>query len=70
LWHLPASHRQGPIFLNVRRILDLPQALALTWPRQVRLYVKDEAEAKNFDWPLQLQKSLGQGHIKIRPIGD
>ena len=36
LWHPPASHRQGPIFLNVLRILDMPQAVALAAPRKGR----------------------------------
>jgi hypothetical protein len=70
LWHPPASHAQGPILLNVRRILDMPQALALALPKQVRLYVKDEAEAGAWQWPLQLQKSLGLESIKIRQVGD
>jgi hypothetical protein len=70
LWHLPGSHRQAPIFLNVRRILDMPQALALAMPKQVRLYVKDEAESAHWKWPLDLQKSLGQEPLKIRQIGD
>jgi hypothetical protein len=70
LWNPPASHRQGPIFLNVRRFLDMPQAMALAFPRQIRLYVKDEAEARRWDWPLQLQKSLGAEHLKIRQVGD
>ena len=25
LWHLPASHKEGPTFLNVRKYLDTPQ---------------------------------------------
>jgi hypothetical protein len=70
LWHPPTSHRTGPIFLNVRRVLDMPQAVALAFPRPVRLYVKDEAEAKAWDWPLQLQKALGQEHLKVRQVGD
>jgi len=70
LWHPPASHRQGPIFLNVLRTLDLPQAVALSFPRQIRLYVKDEAEARAWDWPLQLQRSLGETFVTIRPVGD
>jgi hypothetical protein len=68
LWHPPGSHQQGPIFLNVRRILDMPQAVALAAPRQVRLYVKDEAEARNWDWPLQLQKTLGTKTLQIRQL--
>lgn len=70
LWHPPASHRQGPTFLNVLRTLDLPQAMALFGPRQIRLYVKDEAEAKRWDWPLQLQRALGRESLKIRTVGE
>ena len=70
LWHLPASYRQGPTFLNVRRLFDTPQALALAFPKQVRLYVKDEAEARRWEWPLQLQKALGQEYLTIRPVGE
>jgi hypothetical protein len=70
LWHLPASHRQGPIFLNVRRILDLRQALALAFPKQIRLYVKDADEATRWDWALQLQESLGMESLQIRHVGE
>ena len=70
LWHPPASHHEGPIFLNVAHILDMPQAVALALPRQVRIYVKDAAEAKAWSWPLQLQQTLGQDCLKIRQVGD
>ena len=70
LWHPPASHRQGPIFLNVLRVLDMPQAVALSGPRKVRLYVKDDAEAKAWEWPMQLQKALGQESLQIRRVGE
>lgn len=70
LWHLPASHRQGPIFLNVLRVLDVPQAVALALPRKVRLHVKDDAEAKAWDWPIQLQEKLGQDNIQIQRVPD
>src|SRR6266850_6950603 len=33
LWNLPASHRDGPDFLNVRRVLDLSQALSMAASR-------------------------------------
>ncbi|HZY91136.1 MAG TPA: prolyl oligopeptidase family serine peptidase [Gemmataceae bacterium] len=68
LWHPPASHRQGPTFLNVLRVLDVPQALALAFPRKVRVYVKDDAEAKSWDWPLRLQKALGQEYVQVRKV--
>jgi hypothetical protein len=70
LWHPPASHRQGPIFLNVRKILDMPQAMSLAFPRPIRVYVKDAQEAKNWEWPLELQKSLGQEYLKIRTLAN
>jgi cephalosporin-C deacetylase-like acetyl esterase len=70
LWNPPASHREGPIFLNVRRILDMPQAVALGLSKEIRIYVKDEAEARNWEWPVQLQKALGLDSLKIRIVGD
>lgn len=72
LWSPPAGHRQGPIFLNVRRTLDLPQAMALAFPKAIRLYVKDDAEAKAWEWPLELQKALvadpEKAYLKIRKV--
>ncbi|MCE9534243.1 MAG: prolyl oligopeptidase family serine peptidase [Planctomycetes bacterium] len=70
LWNPPATHRTGPILLNVQRYLDMPQAMALAIPRQVRIYVKNAEEAKTWDWTMQLQKSLGQESLKIRVVGD
>jgi dienelactone hydrolase len=65
LFDLPPSHRQGPTFLNVRRILDTPQAVALAFPREIRLHVKDAEQAQTWDWPLRLQKALGPEHLRI-----
>jgi hypothetical protein len=70
LWHPPATHRRGPTFLNVLRVLDMPQAVALALPRQVKLYVKDDAEAKEWDWALELQKALGENTLQIRRVGE
>ena len=39
LRHLPGSHREGPVFLNVLRYMDIPQALAMASERtEVRIY--------------------------------
>lgn len=39
LWHLPSTHRDGPVFLNVLRYMDLPQAIAIAAKRtEVRIY--------------------------------
>jgi dienelactone hydrolase len=70
LWHPPATHRQGPIFLNVLRVLDMPQAVALAFPRKVRIYVKDDAEAKAWEWPMRLQKTLEKDDLQIRKVGE
>jgi Prolyl oligopeptidase family len=70
LWHLPPSHRDGPTFLNVRKYLDTPQALALALTRPVKLYVRDEAAAKAWAWPLELQKALGRESIQVRVVGE
>jgi hypothetical protein len=70
LWHPPATHKQGPIFLNVLRVLDLPQAVALASPRPVRIYVKNETEAKPWEWPQQVQQALGQRPLTVRTVGE
>ena len=70
LWDLPPSHRQGPTLLNVRRVLDTPQALALALPKAVRLYVKGADGEKTWAWPLQLQRTLGEESPKIRVVAE
>jgi hypothetical protein len=65
---LPRTHREGPIFLNVLRFLDTPQALALAAERsRVRLY---DADASAWQYPLAVAKQLGwdEKQIKIRPV--
>ncbi|MFM8252540.1 MAG: alpha/beta hydrolase family protein [Planctomycetota bacterium] len=67
LHELPRSHDAGPALLNVRRILDLPQAVALAVDRsQVFLYQQEEA---GWDYPRQLIGRLGREHrqFTIRP---
>ena len=59
LWHPPHSHRQGPIFLNVLRYLDIPQAIAMAAEHtEVCLYQEDDygvqfpkAVAEKLGWP-------------------
>ena len=59
LWHPPRSHRDGPIFLNVLRYLDVPQAVAMAAERrEVRIYQEDDfglsfpqAVARALGWP-------------------
>ena len=69
LWHPPPSHDQGPTFLNVRSLIDMPQAMALALPRQIRVYVQDKAEGRAWQWPLELQALLGQKGLLIQEVG-
>jgi dienelactone hydrolase len=67
----PASHRDGPTFLNVLRVLDMPQAVALAFPRKVMLcdappaaWAWAEAVAKLHDTakpPLQFRPAAPRG---------
>ena len=57
LFRLSATHRDGPIFLNVMRILDMPQALTIAMEnKQVTLHGADEAA---WEFPLAVQRNLG-----------
>jgi hypothetical protein len=38
----PSSHRDGPIFLNVLRVLDVPDALGLLAPRPLTVHTSQE----------------------------
>jgi hypothetical protein len=63
---LPASQRQGPIFLNVRRYLDLPEAVALAFPAEIRITVKDRAATTALRWTEKLGQALQKDSLKIR----
>lgn len=52
----PASHREGPIFLNVLRVLDIPDALGMLAPRPLTLV---NAKDKAFDKTAQIYKLAG-----------
>lgn len=57
LTHLPTSHTNGPDYLNVLRILDIPQAVAMASERgRVILSGANEAD---WQYPLQTAKQLG-----------
>lgn len=63
LHDLPESHREGPAYLNVLRVLDLPQAVALAGERtRVVLY---QPGAKYDDFPLQVAEALDFGSKAI-----
>lgn len=60
----PASHRDGPDYLNVLRFLDVPQALAMAAERQpVRLV---EADAASWSWAVATAQRLQWPASRIR----
>ncbi len=65
LMKLPPSHREGPTFLNVRRVLDTPQALFLVHPRKVHLVRELYDEMTAWGWALQFNKALGGDSLKV-----
>ena len=52
----PASHHDGPIFLNVLRVLDVPVALGMLAPRKLTLI---NAGDKVFDRTVEIYKRAG-----------
>ena len=57
LGQMPVSHLNGPDFLNVLRVLDIPQAVAMVAERsQVRLF---ETDPKAWDYPVAIAQRLG-----------
>jgi len=69
LWQLPKSHREGPIFLNVLRFLDIPQAVALAAERsRVRLYADSPA---GWDYPRSVAETLDwdEKQLQVRQVG-
>jgi cephalosporin-C deacetylase-like acetyl esterase len=52
----PTSHRDGPIFLNVLRVLDIPDALGLLAPRRLTLI---NAKDKAFDRTAEIYRLAG-----------
>jgi cephalosporin-C deacetylase-like acetyl esterase len=52
----PASHQDGPIFLNVMRVLDIPEALGLLAPRPLTLV---NAKDRAFERTVEIYKRAG-----------
>jgi dienelactone hydrolase len=54
-----ASHRSGPDYLNVLRVLDVPQAVAMAMERSTVLIFSEETNA--WDFPAGVANRLGWG---------
>ena len=65
LHNLPASHQSAPTYLNVLRVIDLPQTVALAAAQsKVRIYSKDK---DTWSWPQQVSEKLGwKGAFEVR----
>ncbi len=60
---LPATHRDGPIFLNVLRYLDMPQAVAMAAERtDVTLRA---SEVSTWQFPLSVVQALGWDCVRL-----
>ncbi len=65
MWRLPRSHRDRPIFLNVLRYLDTPQAVAMAAEKtHVRLHTENDAD---WQFPKAVTEKLGlpQDHFQV-----
>lgn len=60
----PASHRDGPIFLSVLRVLDVPEAFGLLAPRPLTIAT---SQAKAFDRTQSLYRT-GGGNLKLESL--
>jgi len=64
LRHLPSTHHEGPIFLNVLRYMDLPQAVAMAAERsRVRLYQENDS---GWRFPQAVAEKLGWSEQQFR----
>ena len=68
LWDVPTTHKDGPFLLNIRKIFDMPQAVAMVFPRRVYIYVRKQQQSESWDWPIRMQQALGKPHLKIRVV--
>lgn len=63
----PITQHDGPMLLNVSRHLDLPQAVALVFPRTVTLRGVNPDDKKAWDWTRRLADAIGAGSsLKIQ----
>jgi len=58
----PETHRNPPIFLNVLRVLDMPQAVALMFPRHV---VLRNTRAELWQWPAGVANLYARNPFEI-----
>jgi dienelactone hydrolase len=62
---LPNSHRDGPIYLNVSRYLDMPAAVAMAAERS-RVVIYDAEPRDTWEYPEAVVKKLGWDAKKLQ----
>jgi len=60
----PASHREGPVFPNVLRVLDIPEAFGLLAPRPLTILA---SQSPGFDITASIYRVAG-GTFKMKPF--
>jgi hypothetical protein len=66
LHDLSISHREGPDFLNVLRVLDVPQVVAMVAENSAVQIVQD-GDRSAWKYPLDVAEKLGWDRIRIQP---
>jgi hypothetical protein len=67
---LPSSHREGPIYLNVLKHLDLPQAVALAAERSEVFLEYVEPSPWRFAEKMGALLGWEKNRLQIRPLVD
>jgi hypothetical protein len=66
LEELPATHRHGPIFLNVSRFLEMPQAVAMAAERLPVRLLKTSSSA--WEYPLAVARKLAWKEHQLKIV--
>jgi dienelactone hydrolase len=66
LTDLPATHADGPVFLKVLRILDIPQAVAMAAER-TNVLLRGEAAARPFAESVATRLAWDRGRLRTEP---
>ena len=64
LYDLPRSHRQGPIFLNILRFLDVPQAVAMAVGRS-EVHLFERRDQPGWEYPRQVARKFGWNRFRL-----
>jgi dienelactone hydrolase len=61
----PASHRAGPDYLNVLRVLDVPQAMAMAAERSTVKVITTKPDDWTFPSGVAQRLALGEGRLRV-----